>query len=72
MSEPGSGTDPGTAMRELRSGVWYWRSPHPEWKDEEWPQLVSSYAIQLDEEFVLFDPIAANAKVGTARLQPST
>ncbi|HET6682187.1 MAG TPA: hypothetical protein VFG75_00690 [Gaiella sp.] len=33
-------------MREVRSGVRYWQSPHPDWNEEQWwPELVSSYAI---------------------------
>jgi hypothetical protein len=46
-------------MRELRPGVWHWRSPHPDWNEEQWwPELVSSYAIELGDDFVLFDPLA--------------
>lgn len=46
-------------MRELRPGVWHWRSPHPDWDGEEgWPELVSSCAIELGDELVLFDPLA--------------
>ncbi|HWJ32765.1 MAG TPA: MBL fold metallo-hydrolase [Gaiellaceae bacterium] len=46
-------------MRELREGVWHWQSPHPDWNDEEWwPELVSSYAIELGDDVVLFDPLA--------------
>ena len=46
-------------MRELRPGVWHWQSPHPDWDEEEWwPELVSSYAIELGDDFVLFDPLA--------------
>ena len=46
-------------MRELRQGVWHWQSPHPAWDGEEgWPELVSSYGIELGEDFVLFDPLA--------------
>src|SRR5262245_48829185 len=45
-------------MRELRPGVWHWQSPHPDWNEEEWwPELVSSYAIELGDHFVLFDPL---------------
>jgi hypothetical protein len=45
-------------VRELRPGVWHWQSPHPEWDEEQWwPQLVSSYAIALGDELVLFDPL---------------
>ena len=46
-------------MRELRPGVWHWQSPHPEWDEEQWwPALVSSYAIELAGELVLFDPLS--------------
>ena len=46
-------------MRELRAGVWHWQSPHPEWDEEEWrPELVSSYAIELGDDFLLFDPLS--------------
>src|SRR3954453_13988907 len=46
-------------MRELRPGIWHWQSPHPGWNSEEWwPELVSSYAIELGDGLVLFDPLA--------------
>ena len=46
-------------MREVRPGVWHWQSPHPDWNEEEWwPELVSSYAIELGDDLVLFDPLA--------------
>jgi hypothetical protein len=46
-------------MRELRPGIWHWQSPHPDWDAEQWwPQLVSSYAIELGDDVVLFDPLA--------------
>ena len=46
-------------MRELRHGVWHWQSPHPDWDEEQWwPQLVSSYAIDLGDDLLLFDPLA--------------
>ncbi len=46
-------------MRQLRSGVWHWQSPHPDWNEEEgWPEFVSSYAIELGDELLLFDPLA--------------
>jgi hypothetical protein len=46
-------------VRELRPGLWHWRSPHPEWSGEEsWPELVSSYGIELGDDFVLFDPLS--------------
>jgi hypothetical protein len=46
-------------MRELRPGVWHWQSSHPSWnEEEEWPEAVSSYGIELGNDFVLFDPLA--------------
>jgi glyoxylase-like metal-dependent hydrolase (beta-lactamase superfamily II) len=38
--------------------VWHWEAPHPEWNDSDWPQVVSSYAIDDGERLLLFDPIA--------------
>jgi hypothetical protein len=46
-------------VRQLRAGVWHWQSPHPDWNEEAgWPELVSSYAIELGDEVLLFDPLA--------------
>jgi hypothetical protein len=46
-------------MRELRTGIWHWQSPHPDWDAEQWwPELVSSYAVELGDDLVLFDPLA--------------
>ena len=46
-------------MRELRPGLWHWRAPHPDWDGEGWwPELVSSYGIELGDDFVLFDPLS--------------
>ena len=46
-------------MRELRPGIWHWRSPHPDWDEGQWwPQLVSSYGIELGDDFLLFDPLS--------------
>src|SRR5215218_2697693 len=46
-------------MRELRPGVWDWQSPHPDWDNEQsWPELVSSYAIELGDDFLLFDALS--------------
>ena len=46
-------------MHEVATGVWHWQAPHPEWSDSDWPQMVSSYAIDDGERLLLFDPIAA-------------
>ena len=46
-------------MHELRSGVWHWQSQHPGWsEEEEWPEIVSSYGIELGDDLVLFDPLS--------------
>jgi hypothetical protein len=51
-------------MRELRPGVWHWRSPHPDWDEEQWwPALVSSYAIELGDDVILFDPRSVPAEL---------
>jgi hypothetical protein len=52
-------------MRELRPGVWYWQSPHPDWNGEQWwPELVSSYGIELGDDFLLFDPLSVPDELG--------
>jgi hypothetical protein len=46
-------------MRELRPGVWHWQSSHPGWDEEkDWPEFVSSYGIELGDDFLLFDPLS--------------
>ncbi|HKC77107.1 MAG TPA: MBL fold metallo-hydrolase [Gaiellaceae bacterium] len=46
-------------MRELRPGLWHWQAPHPgRSPDAPWPQPVSSYAIQVGDDLLLFDPLA--------------
>ena len=46
-------------MRELRPGIWHWQAPHPDWEEgSAWSQEVSSYAIELGDDFVLFDPLS--------------
>lgn len=46
-------------MRELRPGVWHWQAPHPDWNEQQdWPEHVSSYAVDDGEHLLLFDPIA--------------
>src|SRR5262249_9546133 len=45
-------------IRELRTGLWHWQAPHPEWTpDQWWPQLVSSYALDDGARLLLFDPL---------------
>ncbi|MES1246807.1 MAG: MBL fold metallo-hydrolase [Actinomycetota bacterium] len=45
-------------MQEVRPGIWHWQAVHPDWReDEKWDQRVSSYAIELGDELLLFDPL---------------
>jgi glyoxylase-like metal-dependent hydrolase (beta-lactamase superfamily II) len=45
-------------VRELRTGLWHWEAPHPEWQPTEpWSENVSSYAIDDGERLLLFDPL---------------
>ena len=51
-------------MRELRSGLWHWQAPHPDWSPSEpWDKNVSSYAIDDDERLLLFDPLAVPSEI---------
>jgi pimeloyl-ACP methyl ester carboxylesterase len=49
-------------VREVRPGVWHWKSEHPEWTpNSPWQphhKVVSSYAIVDDGRLFLFDPLA--------------
>ncbi|MEX0675293.1 MAG: hypothetical protein WD067_10995, partial [Gaiellaceae bacterium] len=46
-------------MREVQTGLWHWRAPHPDWNPrQEWDQMVSSYAIDDGDRLLLFDPLA--------------
>jgi glyoxylase-like metal-dependent hydrolase (beta-lactamase superfamily II) len=49
-------------VREVRTGVWHWQAPHPEWEPGadglDWPETkVSSYAIDDGARLLLFDPL---------------
>jgi glyoxylase-like metal-dependent hydrolase (beta-lactamase superfamily II) len=51
-------------VRELRTGLWHWEAPHPEWEPSEpWDQAVSSYAIEDGDRLLLFDPIAPPSEI---------
>jgi hypothetical protein len=56
------------AVRELRTGVWHWQAPHPDWTPAEggqhgWGPEVSSYAIDDGERLLLLDPLAAPSEI---------
>jgi glyoxylase-like metal-dependent hydrolase (beta-lactamase superfamily II) len=51
-------------MREMRAGVWHWEAAHPEWRKDDWErQDVSSYAIDVGERLLLFDPLAVPSEI---------
>jgi glyoxylase-like metal-dependent hydrolase (beta-lactamase superfamily II) len=47
-------------VRELQTGIWHWKAPHPEWAPSEASEdaAVSSYAIEDGDRLLLFDPLA--------------
>jgi hypothetical protein len=46
-------------VHEVQAGIWHWQAPHPEWnaRGAAWGKVVSSYAIEIDDGLVLFDPL---------------
>lgn len=46
------------SIHELRPGVWHWQSPHPDWDEEQGAKLVSSHAVELGGDLLLFDPLS--------------
>ena len=52
-------------MREIQAGIWHWQAPHPEWnaRGAAWGRVVSSYAIEIDDGLVLFDPLAVPSEL---------
>ena len=51
-------------MREVVAGVWHWKGAHPDWKPgQDWDQQVSSYAVDIGEGLVLFDPVEVPAEL---------
>jgi glyoxylase-like metal-dependent hydrolase (beta-lactamase superfamily II) len=55
-------------VREVRTGLWHWEAPHPEWgsgdSSLEWErQEVSSYAIDDGDRLLLFDPLALPSEI---------
>jgi hypothetical protein len=46
-------------VRALQTGLWHWNAPHPDWTPvEQWPQELSSYAIDDGARLLLFDPLS--------------
>ncbi|HEX6400082.1 MAG TPA: MBL fold metallo-hydrolase [Actinomycetota bacterium] len=51
-------------MRELRTGLWHWQAPHPDWQaSEPWDENVSSYAIDDGTRLLLFDPLGVPKEI---------
>jgi glyoxylase-like metal-dependent hydrolase (beta-lactamase superfamily II) len=48
----------------VKTGVWHWEAPHPEWKPgQAWGPDVSSYAIEAEDRLLLFDPLAVSGEI---------
>jgi glyoxylase-like metal-dependent hydrolase (beta-lactamase superfamily II) len=52
-------------VREVQAGIWHWQAPHPEWnaRGAAWGKVVSSYAIEIGDGLVLFDPLAVPSEL---------
>jgi glyoxylase-like metal-dependent hydrolase (beta-lactamase superfamily II) len=51
-------------VREVAPGVWQWQAEHPEWKPgQTWDRIVSSYAVDIEEGVLLFDPLDVPAEL---------
>ena len=45
-------------LEEIRPGLWTWTGEHPEWTPEmTWGPEVRSYAVQIEDERYLIDPV---------------
>ena len=46
-------------VRDVASGLWLWRQPHPDWREGlGWEPEVSSFCVESGGETVLLDPLA--------------
>ena len=46
-------------VRDVASGLWLWRQPHPDWREGlDWEPEVSSFYVESRGEVVLLDPLA--------------
>ena len=47
-------------IRDVAPGLWLWRQPHHEWRqNDDWEPEVSSFAVTSRGATVLLDPLAA-------------
>ena len=61
-------------MQQIAPRLWHWTAPHPDWKPEHrgedglgWDEVVSSYALVLDDALVLIDPQVPSDDADAAR-----
>jgi hypothetical protein len=52
-------------VREVQTGLWHWQAPHPEWnaRGADWGKVVSSYAVEVGDNLLLFDPLALPGEI---------
>ena len=62
-------------VQAIAPHLWHWTAPHPEWKpsnrgkdNQGWDQIVSSYALVADDQFVLIDPQLPTDDADASRL----
>jgi len=56
-------------MEEIRPGLWTWTGEHPEWTPElTWGPEVRSYAVQIEDERYLIDPVQPAPRADAALL----
>jgi hypothetical protein len=56
-------------MEEIRPGLWTWTGEHPEWTAEmTWGPEVRSYAVQIEDERYLIDPVEPAPRADAALL----
>jgi glyoxylase-like metal-dependent hydrolase (beta-lactamase superfamily II) len=64
----------GVDVQEIAPQLWHWTAAHPEWKPEYeeggegWGEIVSSYALVVDDVLVLIDPQVPADEADAARL----
>ena len=51
-------------MREIAPGLWDWQAEHPQWEEgAPWGPVVSSHALAVGDDVVLFDPLQVPAEL---------
>src|SRR4051794_40568458 len=50
-------------MRDVASGMWLWRQPHPDWQEDAgWDPPGSSFPVESGREGLVLDPLAPHPR----------